>query len=307
MMVVTTCKNNSDLKGDKVLAGTLYFINIADGISDTDLVANAKIFIQYASVGTSSYLYSTNTGPDGKFLFSNLSGKKQYIIFTIADTLGASFTLVDSPSIGTENLNIYFTPQNYATNGFSIHVVDTLSSPVANFGLFVFNSATLASDNDSAGSIFELKTDIYGNAYRYNLQPGTYYVNAGGIVGNTMLEKKISFPVTATGVANETMILDSAQNGFNLLITDSLNTPVANCRLFVFNSAMLAASNDSIGNIFQLQSDIYGRAAKYDLNPGVYYVNVHDSVGNIVLGMKDSVTVQINGITDSTIRLMRLP
>lgn len=303
LLIVISCKNNSDLKGDSILAGTLYFKDSLDKVPDSNVLANTKLYIQYQDHSISSYLYSTTTGPDGKFIFNNLIDGKSYWIFTTLDTLGLSLQVSQAFVAGNNSIHITVTPVSSAQNGFIVQLQDPFHSPLANFPIYVFNSQSLADYNDSAGSIFSLRTDLYGYAYRFNLTPCTYYLNAKNAINNLMLQGRDSFVVATKGLIDTTMVLDSAKNGFSVLALDPLNTPVANCQLYVFNSLILSDSNLSAGSIFTLQTNNYGVAQKFNLQTGTYYVNAYDSVGKVVLSGKDTILVNQSGITGATLKL----
>jgi hypothetical protein len=300
LLLLFNCKNNGDLGGNAILGGTLYYKNTIDGLPDSSVLPNTILYLQYASQGTSSYLYATKTGPDGKFLFSNLTASKSYWIFTTVDTMGLTFTVQQIFKAGVDTLALTITPVNLAQNGFIVQLFDPLNAPLANIPLYCFNSQTLADNNDSAGNIFSLKTDASGNAWKFNLPPGMYYVNAYGTVNNMVFQARDSFMVSDT-VFRGKLTADTATNGFSLQVLDSLNTPLPGCSLYVFNSLLLSDSNLSAGSILTLQTNAYGVAQTFDLQKGSYYVNAYDSVGKLVLSGKDTIAISSTGITGSTL------
>ncbi|MEO6540541.1 MAG: hypothetical protein ABIN74_06120 [Ferruginibacter sp.] len=98
---------------------------------------------------------------------------------------------------------------------------------------------------------------------------------------------------------------EAAQSGFQLSVIDSLNTPVSNMKLWVFTNKILADNNDTLGNIFSITTNNYGKAFKLGIQPGNYYINAKDTIGNINLKGKKIVIVPNPGIFKDTFLLKR--
>jgi hypothetical protein len=96
---------------------------------------------------------------------------------------------------------------------------------------------------------------------------------------------------------------ESSQSGFQLSVIDSLNSPVSNFKLWVFSNKILAENNDTLGNIFSLKTNDYGKAFKLGIQPGNYYINAKDTLGNIRLKGKKALIVPNPGIYKDTFLL----
>jgi hypothetical protein len=305
--IFSGCKNNSDLRGDATLAGTLYFKNTLDGLPDSSVAAGVTLYIQYQSVGTASYLYAAKTGPDGKFLFSNLVSGKAYIIFTNVDTFGIVYTAMQVYKAGLDNITLTLAPLANATNGFVVVVKDYLHMPVGNFPVYGFGSQSQADYNDSAGATYPMITDVYGYVYRFNIGSGWYYLNAAGIIDNLSVKGRDSFFVPPNQVHYDSLILDTAVNGFEVTAVDPQQGPVANLPMYVFNSPSAFMADTTTGYAFLLQTNVYGAAELLNIQPGTYYVKAWDTVGHIIYGGKDTIIVGKSGMTVNTFNLQVYP
>jgi hypothetical protein len=299
----TGCKNKSDLRGDATIAGTLYFVNALDGLTDSSVVPNATLYIQDAKVGTASYLYAAQTDGNGKFLFSNLVKGKAYNVFTTVDTFGISYTAIAVITATADNIVLNLSPVTKATNGFIVQLKDPLHMPVGDFPVYGFNSQSLADYNDSSGAIFPMATDMYGYVYRFNIAPGWYYLNANGVLDNIAVSGRDSFMVPASQVIQDSLVLDTAVNGFQLTAVDPQLGPVADLPLYVFNSLTLFTADTTVGYAFQLTTNAYGAAELLNIQPGTYYIKAWDTIGHVIINGKDTIMVGKTGIVTNTFSL----
>jgi len=208
LFLLTACKNDSDLRGDAIIAGTVYLKNITLTSVDSTKLANTKLYVQTENAGVNSYLYSTTSAGDGSFIFSNLIKGKSYWIFGSLDSAGITYSLQTLIVAGTANVTVSFTDTlSDTTNEMKILVLDSANSPVANFNIYVFNSKVLAAGNDSAGSIFQLKSDNYGIASVMNIHSGVYFLNAKDSVGNLLLSGRDTVTIGSSGIFNDTLRL----------------------------------------------------------------------------------------------------
>jgi hypothetical protein len=301
------CKNKSDLRGDATIAGTLYFVNTLDGLTDSSVVPNATLYIQDATVGTASYLYAAQTDANGRFLFSNLVKAKAYNVFTTLDTFGISYTAIAVVTPIADNITLNLSPVTNATNGFIVRLKDPLHMPVGVFPVYGFNSQSLADYNDSSGAIFPMITDIYGYVYRFNIAPGWYYLNAKGVLDNIAVSGRDSFLVPASQVIQDSLVLDTAVNGFQLRAVDPQQGPVAGLPLYVFNSSALFTADTTVGYVFRLTTNGYGVAELLNIQAGTYYIKAWDTIGHVIVNGKDTVTVRKTGIVTNTFGLQATP
>jgi hypothetical protein len=202
-----SCNKESDLGGYLTISGTLYFKSI-DNINDSVILPNFPLYIQFQSRGTSSYLYSVKTDSIGRFQFTNLSKGTSYYLYNSLDSLNIKYNLQEIVTANNNNINLVLSLDSINQNGVHINVLDSLASPIGNIKLWVFNSAVLAANNDTLGSISSVNTDPYGQAYILNVDTGIYYINAKDTIGNVSFIGKDTIHVTAnSGIIRNNFIL----------------------------------------------------------------------------------------------------
>lgn len=94
------------------------------------------------------------------------------------------------------------------------------------------------------------------------------------------------------------------QNGILYHLQDSSGNNLAGTRFFVFNSRQLWANNDSLGSIYQLTSDVYGRVLKLNLPPGPYYFRAIGVYSNMMVKATDSLTLKSDSIVTRTLKVL---
>lgn len=211
MLVFATlaCGKNDDVGGTEEISGTLFYRNTLSGVTDSIKIPNSELFIQFKERGTNSYLYKVLTDADGKFTFTNLKKNEHYYIFKNWEKDNIKYMAKDIIPPGKKDAVVILMPDETSQNGFQLTVIDTLSppTPISNFKLWVFTNKVLADNNDTAGYIFSLKTNDYGNVYRLGIQPGTYYINAKDSSGNIRLKGKVSITVPNPGISKDNFVL----------------------------------------------------------------------------------------------------
>lgn len=295
--------HNGDLQGDATLAGTLYFKDTLVGPQDSVPVAGATLYIQYASRGTSSYLYPATTRSDGTFEFSNLNKDQSYVIFTRVDTFGILYTAQRIVSGGASNISMTLMPVDSATNGFIVLLEDPSLAPVGNFPVYGFTSETSADYNDTSRAQYPMMTNLAGYCFRFNIQSGWYYMNASGVLNNLTVSGRDSFFVPPNKVVPETLVLDTAVNGFTVTALDPQQTPVTGIPLYVYATASIAAKDTTTYYTYLLVTNAYGVTEQLNIKPGTYYINAWDTLGHVILWGKDTVQVGKTGITSNTFNL----
>lgn len=209
LATIVSCNKNNDVGGTEKITGTLYYTNTLAGINDTVKLPKTELFIQYANMGTSSYLYKVITDTSGKFTFTNLKKTEAYSLFTNLEKDGIKYTVNDTVKPEALNAKVILLPNESGQNGFQLTVIDNnQKNPVANFKLWVFTNKLLADNNDTAGYIFSLKTNDYGKAFKLGIQPGNYYINAKDSFGVVRLKGKKAIAVPNPGITKDIFELE---------------------------------------------------------------------------------------------------
>jgi hypothetical protein len=208
-LIGTGCQRiNDDLKGDSLVSGFLYIkTGLNNGNPDSSAVPNLPLYIQTAGLGSSSYLYSVSTDKIGRYLFSNLNKTANYRVFGSLDSAGISYQVDTVVITGNINQNLILVPNKQSQDGFNIHVIDNLSTPVANLKLWVFTSAVLAANNDSTGSVFSLVTDNSGYVFKLNIDTGNYFINVNQTIGNVSFNAKDTLHVISNIISSDTLMI----------------------------------------------------------------------------------------------------
>jgi len=87
------------------------------------------------------------------------------------------------------------------------------------------------------------------------------------------------------------------QNGISLQLQDTLGDVLAGFKVFIFSSRPLWANSDSLGNVYSLVSDPFGRAVQLNVSPGWYWIHAQGVFHNLTLQGSDSVFVDTQGVT----------
>lgn len=97
------------------------------------------------------------------------------------------------------------------------------------------------------------------------------------------------------------------QNGIHLMVMDEQLRPVPNVTAWVFNSAVLFASDTSAGRVFDMTVNAYGVSNRFNIAPGTYYLRVKTRIGAMDLAGETSVDVPAAGIRNAAIVLRNVP
>lgn len=185
-------------------------------------------------------------------------------------------------------------PAAYGT-GFQLYLTDSNNLPLSNATVYVFNSRVLWGNSDSTGNVFTLQTDGRGLCIAQNIIAGEYYYHAQWLGNGIVLQASDSVKVAAQppGVLGSlvvdtiTLVTAPAAYGTGMLyyLQDTLNDPLGNSTLYVFNSKVLWGASDSIGSVFKIQSNYAGKCLLQNILPGEYYVHAN---GNFVVSTGDT-------------------
>ena len=151
---------------------------------------------------------------------------------------------------------------------------------------------------NGSGYLYAVTTDLAGKYLFTNLQKSKKYrIHAS--LDSIGIEYNVDTTIKVSNI-NQALILypdNTAQDGFSVHAQDSSNTPIANLKLWVFTSSVLAQANDSIGSIFTLVTDDSGNAYRLNIDTAYYYINVNDTIGAVVFSAKETVHVSPNIIS----------
>ncbi len=178
----------------------------------------------------------------------------------------------------------------------------TIGQPVPGRLVKLANNSTdslnfLYSDTTDAGGYFlfnllDRKKDSYAVRFQDSLD-GVYYL-----------------AVSKVDRGNDTIALVATvdtvrQNGFVIHLEDSLSGYIPAATVRLFNSEVLAGTNDSASAVQQFTSDSYGKIYRLTLPVGKYYLNAIKKAGSLTLQrlMKVIIIPRTTGIVSDTMTL----
>lgn len=212
ILIIFSCnkfKNFSDdTSGNATIRGRLFIYNPLTGIYDTLPQGKKTILLSDPTKNSvDNYILKTITDSTGYFVFTNLISSKKYQIY-YEEKIGNLIFIADSSLLpGNDSLYFLAEPSINKNTGIEYFITDTTKQhgPIPGISICVFTSSQLVNDS-CKGSAYQLVTDVYGRAYQFNLQPGTYY---SVIKSNyyRLLSKKIDTIVINEGVIKKTISL----------------------------------------------------------------------------------------------------
>lgn len=199
----------------------------------------------------------------------------------------------------------------FAANGFEVFLKDTLGDILPQADVRLYNNQLLAQSNGS-GYINSFTSDSMGKVFKYNLSPGTHYLNAIKISGSDTFTR-VAKPVviSAAGIIRDTMLLNRVYptyfNGLTVQAKDSLHSPMPFTQFKLYNSQVLAAANDTSGAIEIATSDSWGSWTKHNLPAGTYYLNATKKVNDTLTyeRLAKSFFILGSGYVTDTVELRR--
>lgn len=303
IMTCISCNKSDDFKGEGQIRGRLVFSDSYSGDGKSLPLAGRSVKLAMEGSDTLNYKYSVVTDKEGYFTFTNLEDKKYDIFFR--DTVGgSSFFAFDSRAPGKAPFLLEAGNDDTAQNGFFIILKDNQDNPVGNSDICVFNNALLAQPDSCTGSIFQLHSDSFGRAVKYNLIPGTYYVGSKVSIQNTTYKKMQSIEVRAVGITKSDLTLDpvpATKTGFDLMVKDKYGNPLYNCAVCVFNSRVLFEADSCAGSFTQITTNTDGKASLYNISANTYYLRAKGVYGNVTLKGEGELLVEPDKVSSKTI------
>ncbi len=196
-------------------------------------------------------------------------------------------------------------------NGFTITAKDTLNGNVQGARMYLYSSQVFASNNDSTGAVQIFTSDVNGKINKNDLPAGIYYLNAIRTIDTVVYQRLLKqLVVPASGFLLDTIVLrkkiTTPQNGFTIVVKDSLGGNIPGADIYLYNSQVLASSNDPAGAIEISKTDVNGIYFKINIPSGNYYLNATKKVDTITYQrLVKLVFVPSSGITSDTMIVRR--
>jgi hypothetical protein len=310
-IVLFQCKKSAfnDLSGPATLKGVAVIYDTLTGLTLATPLKNAKVFLRYDD-NPNSFLYSTTSNGSGQYKFSGINLDRSYVIYSSVDTGAVKYEgqlkyaangFSDSQS---DSLKLY--PASGNQNGIHLIVQDSVGGRLYNITAWVFNSPVLFTSDTSAGRVFDMTTNFYGVANKYNVAPDKYYFRVKTKIGNLELTAEDSVQVTATGIKTLALTLRRkplTRNGIELTVLDRFNTPVSGAVSYFYRSQsiFLADTVTYSQSIFKLTTNSAGLASTYVIDTARYYFRTIKVINADTLKKTDFVDVTTNIISKKTV------
>jgi hypothetical protein len=156
--------------------------------------------------------------------------------------------------------------------------------------------------SDSSGYLYSTMTNSSGQFSFSGIDNNKAYVAFASFdSAQVQFVGQFTYPALQTAdYVTDTLRLYPSQtneNGIFLQLQDTLGGALAGFKVFIFNSRPLWANNDSLGNVYSLVSDPFGRAVQLNVSPGWYWIHAPGVFHNLTLQASDSVLVDTQGIS----------
>jgi hypothetical protein len=169
------------------------------------------------------------------------------------------------------------------SNGFVLTLKDSTGGSITGAQLYLFNSQLAALSNQSSQAIETLLSDNSGKVSKMNLASGTYYVNAEKTINGVTFQRTARVLNVLNNIIIDTLLLaPQFINSLVVTVKDSLGGNIPGAEVYLYTSAVLAASNDPGAAIERGTTDNSGQFRKDNLPPDIYYVNARKTAGNII-------------------------
>lgn len=182
----------------------------------------------------------------------------------------------------------------------TVVLYDTLTAPFNYYGVHPL-TVYLRYPSDSTSYLYSAVTNGLGQFSFSGIDPKQSYVVYGRMDSLQIhFYGQINYPANTSSLyATDTLALYPSQinqNGIFYHLQDSAGGPLAGCSLYIFSSKQLWKNNDSVGAVYTLKSDAYGRCLQMNVDPGEYYVRAMGTFAGLALDSTDSVHVSVDSI-----------
>lgn len=314
IILATTCRKG--LEADNLfIRGRLFLADTLIQNESSPPLSFKKVTLSTDKNDTLNFRYSDSTDRDGYFVFTLLAEDKDktfYIRFN--DSLKTYYYKASNEAhAGDNNIILNATLDESKQNGFVLYTKDETNGIIPNVKVRMYGSLAIATLNDTAGAIQAFTSDINGRFFRINVPAGSYYFNASKTVDTIayeLLTKKIT--VTSTGIIKDVITMKKKtpdyKNGFTITVKDSLNGPIPGATIYIYNSQVLAASNDPTGAISSIKSDSVGAFSRFNYPAGTYFINAIKKVDTITYQrLLKRIDLAATGFVTDTMAIFRKP
>jgi hypothetical protein len=309
-LTLVQCKKPpfSDLSGTYTLKGTVVIEDTLNGPYNMSLAKNLKVYLRYSG-NSAGYIYSLQANSQAQYTFSGIDKDRNYTIYASTDTGTTKYYGKLDYAAGrfadgqSDTLKLF--PSITDQTGIHLLVLDSLGGRVPNVTAWVFNSPVLFVADSSEGRAFDMRTNDYGVANKYNIAIGTYYLRVKTRIGVVPLAGEGNVIISGNGVKTVVVTVRSIpldRNGIELTVLDSHLAPVNNASVFFYRSSTISDLDTACTNsLFTLMSNGSGLASTYIIDSSLYYFKARKIIGHDTLQNKGSIHVGLTGIARGSV------
>jgi hypothetical protein len=155
-----------------------------------------------------------------------------------------------------------------------------------------------AGSTDTLNHLFSTTTDDEGYFLFNNLRGdklySLYYEEKIGQL--TYIAKDTVKASTASKVITAQLVLNK-QNGLYLTVVDAQNNKLNNAQICVFSSPFFYNTGSCDASSFKMTTDDYGRASKFNIPNGIYYIITSKKANDFTFIKKDTISVEDTVVT----------
>jgi len=313
-LLLVNCKKGIE-ENKLYIRGRLFLVDTITQYNNGTPLAHKLVTLARAGADSLNFIYSDSTDVNGYFTFPVLTDdKEQNFVVRYEDSSKGFYYKGSSPAkTGQDTITVKAYLDGSKQNGFILTLVDESLQPLPKANIRLYGNQALALLNDSAGggSIQLFPANEYGISYKFNLPPGTYYLNADKKVDSLSYQRILkTITLKSTGFIVDTMILRRKQvvivNGYVVKITDSTGGAIPRAKVNIFTSPLLALGNDAAGAVDSLVTDADGIVKKNNVSAGNYYFSASKIADTSRYNRyAKPITVPVSGIVTDTIILRK--
>lgn len=316
-IILPACRTKDDNITMPAPSGRIYYKNrfVVDS-SVLTKVGLTDIYIRKDTDPKGSYIAKITSDPEGYF-YLDTTDLPIILSFRTTQLLPDNSSAVfygelRVTSIQTSGLQLVAVYDTSSQHAMQLRSLDVNGSIVPGATITLYSSSDLAVSNNPAFAVKSFSTDSFGYSFRTDIPAGTYYLNANRTIDTLSFQR-----IGKSLVINNSVIQDTIQmarkttvinNGFTMTLKDSLGGLMAFTDLYMYNSLVLANSNNPLGAIDAFKSDKYGIVSVKNLREGDYYLNATKTVDTLTFQrIGKHVSLSISGIVTDTIILKLKP
>lgn len=194
---------------------------------------------------------------------------------------------------------------DYSDHEASIHVFVMNPYSVNTSQTILSNQKVYIKEKGSDVFLFEMSSDEAGQVDFSLLEKGkTYVAYAEKTIDSLPFKGEVEFNLGDTQVELLLTPDETQFNGFQIVCLDNLGARVPTVDICLFESQILAATNDCTISTYSGVSDMHGTFFMTRLVPNTYHISIVDTVGGIPVDYQGTIDVMETGVTTKNITVI---